>query len=322
VRTGSRLHLGLLSLPADGERWPDRNGTPRFVARRYGGVGLMLDAPGIVLRAEPAKEWVAEGPLAGRVVAFARRVLASAGEADLVPLRFVVESAAREHVGLGAGTQLALAVAKAIAASAGIERSAAEMARLVGRGGRSALGVHGFAQGGFLVEAGKPSGRDLSPLVARMDWPADWQVVAAVPEAPPGRHGGDEKAAFERLSASAADSEALCRLVLLGMLPALAEGDLEAFGEAVFDFNARVGEWFAPEQGGTYASAPVAEFVEFFRRQGVRGAGQSSWGPGVFAFVGDEEAARDLARRAQAFFPTAEVWVARGVNHGATVESR
>lgn len=320
VRTASRLHLGLLSLPAEGERWPDRHGALCFPARRYGGVGLMIDSPGIVLRAGPAKEWSADGPLAERVLGFARQMLSSPGAAA-PPQRLVVERAAREHVGLGTGTQLALAVASAVSAASGQERSVADLARLVGRGRRSGLGVHGFARGGFLVEAGKVPGQQLSPLVARVDWPADWRVIVAVPAAPPGAHGGEERAAFERLFAPMSDSEALCRLVLLGMLPALAEGDLEAFGEAVFDFNARVGEWFAPRQGGTYSSAATAALVEFFRGQGVRGAGQSSWGPGAFAFAGDEERASDLARRAREFLPTAEVWVARGSNGGAAVEA-
>ncbi len=319
VRTASRLHLGLLSLPREGEAWPDRHGEPRLLARRYGGVGLMIDAPGIILRAERADEWSAEGPLAGRALGFARQVLASLNSSHLPPRRLLIESAPREHVGLGTGTQLGLAVARALMASWDREASVGELARLVHRGQRSALGVHGFAQGGFLVEAGKSSGADLSPLVARLEWPADWRVLFVVPPVPPGCHGAAERAAFERLTYSPAATEALCRLVLLGMLPALAEGDLPAFGEAAHDFNARVGELFAPVQGGAYASPAVAELVEFFRRRGVAGVGQSSWGPGVFAFVGDEERARWLRDQLPA---GAEAWVTRGVNHGATLQGR
>ena len=83
----------------------------------------------------------------------------------------------------------------------------------------------------------------------------------------------------------------LCRLVLLGMLPALAEHDLEAFGEALYDFNCRAGEPFAPVQGGVYAGPRIAEVVAFVRQQGVRGVGQSSWGPTVFAVTEDEAGA-------------------------------
>src|SRR5208282_5500231 len=95
---------------------------------------------------------------------------------------------------------------------------------------------------------------------------------------------------------------ALCRLVVLGMLPALVEADLEAFGEAVHDFNARAGETFAAVQGGIYASPRGAEIVAFLRRSGIRGVGQSSWGPALFAVVEDDDRARALAEALRARF--------------------
>jgi beta-ribofuranosylaminobenzene 5'-phosphate synthase len=112
VRTGGRLHLGLLSLPAEGERWPDRQGRPAFVARRFGGVGMMIDAPGLSLRVEPSEEWFAVGPLAERALEFARqaagfipavRAAGTSPAAQLPPRKIIVESAPREHVGLGVG---------------------------------------------------------------------------------------------------------------------------------------------------------------------------------------------------------------------------
>jgi predicted sugar kinase len=53
----------------------------------------------------------------------------------------------------------------------------------------------------------------------------------------------------------------------------------------VYELNARVGDAFAPAQGGRYASAAVADCVTRLRAAGVRGVGQSSWGPTVFAVV-------------------------------------
>ena len=151
----------------------------------------------------------------------------------------------------------------------------------------AALGVHGFAQGGFLVEAGKRS-EEVSPLVARLAFPEEWRIVIAIPPAEVGLFGESEREAFRELLGRPALTDALCRLVLLGMLPALIERDLDTFGEALYDFNARAGEVFAPVQGGTYAGRRVEEIVTLVRRLGVRGVGQSSWGPAVFAVVGDE----------------------------------
>jgi predicted sugar kinase len=105
------------------------------------------------------------------------------------------------------------------------------------------------------------------------------------------------------------------------MLPALLERDLTAFGEALHDFNARAGEAFAAAQGGLYAGPAVAAWVELLRAEGVAGVGQSSWGPGVFAVVADEDHARALAAAARG--PRApgpaEVVVTRARNRGATL---
>ena len=54
IRTPSRLHFGLLG-------WGPQ------VRRQYGGVGLMIESPGVVLRAELAPAWQFKGPLARRV---------------------------------------------------------------------------------------------------------------------------------------------------------------------------------------------------------------------------------------------------------------
>ena len=153
-------------------------------------------------------------------------------------------------------------------------------------------------------------------------FPPPWRLVLATPSAGRGLHGRQERQAFARLaSEDPRHADALCRLVVLGMLPALAEADLEAFGESLHDFNARAGEAFAEVQGGVYADARTAECVQYLRGEGVRGVGQSSWGPTVYAVVGDEDRAADLRRRLAERFGLgpAEVWITAACNHGAVV---
>jgi beta-RFAP synthase len=324
VSAPARLHLGLLSLPGEAETlWPDRQGQPALPVRRFGGVGLMVERPALELRIEPAAAWSAEGPLAERALAFAHRFVQSLPPAALAPHRLIVEAAPPEHSGFGSGTQLGLAVSRALAVAAGRRNlDAVELACRIGRGLRSALGVHGFAHGGFLVEGGKRSPERLAPLVARVPFPDAWRIVIAVPPGPSAMHGQGEQQAFQTLLGRRQvfnDAEARCRLVLLGMLPALAEEELPAFGEALYDLNARSGEAFAAIQGGTYAGPRVAELVAFLRGQGARGVGQSSWGPAVFAVVADEERATQLALRVQRQFALADgaVFVTRANATGA-----
>ncbi|HZT79078.1 MAG TPA: hypothetical protein VFA26_02555, partial [Gemmataceae bacterium] len=62
----------------------------------------------------------------------------------------------------------------------------------------------------------------------------------------------------------------------------------------------------------------------FFRRQGVRAAGQSSWGPAVFGVTADEGRAEALLRRVgERFGPAVRRLPAlRARNRGAEVPGR
>jgi beta-ribofuranosylaminobenzene 5'-phosphate synthase len=88
-------------------------------------------------------------------------------------------------------------------------------------------------------------------------------------------------------------------LALSGLLPALTEGDLDAFGDVLFEFNVRAGEPFRAAQGGTYCCPATAGLVTWLRERDVRGAGQSSWGPTVFGVVGDAAEAEAIASSAR-----------------------
>jgi beta-RFAP synthase len=325
VHTPARLHFGLLALPGSKSRLLSEKDSPT-AGRRFGGVGLMVQGPGITLTAVPAPRWSASGPLADRVLEFARRFERAMAPREVAPHRFVVENASPEHFGLGTGTQLGLAVAATLAGTCSdLPLDWRSLARALGRGERSAIGVHGFQHGGFLVEGGKGTASEIAPLLVRRPFPEHWRIVLAVPATAIGIHGERECRAFaELLELPAAQhaTDTLCRLVLLGMLPALAEADYRAFGEAVFEFNARAGELFAPVQNGTYSSAAIAEVVSSVRSWGVPGVGQSSWGPTVFAITEDSEQSASLARQLAKRFQLTheEIFVTRCSNRGAHVE--
>lgn len=306
VHAPSRLHFGLLHVPAR----EDGSG------RTFGSVGLMLREPGLHLEAAAATDWSAAGPSSGRALDFARTFLTAVGSDRRCAL--IVHQAPLEHVGLGSGTQLALAVARGLVEALALPGgTAAELAPKIGRGLRSGIGIHGFDQGGFLVDGGKKPGPTPTPLLVRRPWPEDWQVALYLPERQQGRHGTAEREAFRTLAAGEGDrrrTDSLCRLVLLDLLPALVEENLQDFGEALYEFNRGVGEVFAPVQGGVYADACTTRLIEELRGRGIRGVGQSSWGPTVFAIVQREEIDRLCAP------PAGRIRIATtGCNGGAVV---
>jgi beta-RFAP synthase len=286
VTAPSRLHFGLFAVPGNDAATAEGTSPSQ---RQFGGVGMMIDRPGVRLHVEQAPAWSARGPGADRALEFARRFTATLPEAERRQFAIDVEQAAPQHAGLGTGTQLGLAVARALALLTGLDHEdAVALARRVGRGSRSSLGIHGFQHGGFLVEAGKAARETAAPLVVRHAFPEDWRVLVVIPRGLRGEHGAREVEAFANITASAGDrprTEALCRLALLGVLPALVERDLPAFGEALHEFNRKAGEWFAAWQGGVYSHPRVAELIALLRREGIRGVGQTSWGPAIFAIA-------------------------------------
>lgn len=287
ITAPSRLHFGLLHVPTAG--------TPPGT-RRYGGIGLMIDQPGTVVSVRPAEAWRFEGPLASRAQVFAHRLLPRLHK-PVSPMHVLVERCPDEHAGLGVGTQLGLAVGKAIATEAGFGNwDAAEIAVRVDRGERSAIGVHGFDRGGLIVEPGKRENESLSPLLTCIRLPEEWRVAMFLPNGSDRWHGSREEGAF---AAAVAESptEELCSIALRELLPAAAAGNCPAFGEAVHSFNLLAGRPFAAAQGGDYASPEVADLIARIRAEGVAGAGQSSWGPAVFAVVESVERAAWLIKR-------------------------
>src|SRR5437870_2060198 len=134
VTAASRLHFGLFALPARGvTHWPNAEGKPTIPARHFGGVGLMIDQPGLQVSIRPASAWSASGPSAQRALVFGQRFVAELPEQERLCFEIAVERCAPEHVGLGTGTQLALATARAIALATHHRNwDAIELARRVG----------------------------------------------------------------------------------------------------------------------------------------------------------------------------------------------
>jgi beta-RFAP synthase len=307
VTATARLHFGFL----------DPSGRS---ARPFGSFGLSLDVPRTRLALWRAERLTVSGPESDRAERYLRQIAESAGSEARYALR--IEEAIPPHAGLGSGTQLALAVGSAFAALEGLSLEPQEIATRLGRGARSGIGIATFAQGGAVLDEG-PRDDTLPQLAARVPFPSDWRVLLIFDAATEGLAGADEKAAFETLpDIPAREIEALSRAVTHGALPALAAGDFAVFCRHVGALQARMGAYFAPWQGGAYASPLVADALGFLRNEGIVGLGQSSWGPTGFAFVEDEAQGETLLGRLRTHCrqPALSFALARGRNEGATVE--
>jgi len=284
VEAHGRLHFGVLDLRGSLGRW-------------FGGIGAAAPAPVLRLTARAADRVMAEGPDSARAVEFASRFLQHhqlAGGAHIV-----IEQALPPHTGLGSGTQLALAVGRALAEIYSIPTDPVALSLAVGRARRSAIGTWIFSGGGLMVEGGHAREREgCGPLIARIELPAEWHCVLAIPSGQAGLSGSAEAHAFSTLpEPPQREVERVAHLVLMALLPAAADGDLRTFGQALTEIQQINGRWFTAAQGDTFAPGLPRTLIDLMLAGGAAGAGQSSWGPAVYGIVDGKVAADALADR-------------------------
>jgi beta-RFAP synthase len=240
-------------------------------------------------------------------------------------LNITIETAIPEHVGLGSGTQLSLAIGAALNEFYGLGLSVREIAAVADRGLRSGIGIGVFEQGGLVVDGGRGEKTITPPVLVHMDIPDNWRFILVFDQRGQGLHGQQEIKAFKDLPPfSSQEAARLCYLLLMQGLPAIAENDIKKFGDVITQLQHSVGEHFASVQGGVFTSPEVAEVMEWLSQQGAEAIGQTSWGPtGFCAFdgIGQAEQCARLARQTFAHFEQVSFVVASARNSGGEVFS-
>ncbi|WP_457613521.1 beta-ribofuranosylaminobenzene 5'-phosphate synthase [Methanocaldococcus sp.] len=245
IQTPSRIHMGLIDL----------NGS---IGRVDGGIGLSLEEPNIKIEGKESDEITIE---------FDKKLIEKFGEDYILSIEQRARTVARNilnfidekgvelkitslfpaHSGLGSGTQLALGIGKLISKLYNRDLNGYEIAKIAGRGGTSGIGIGAFEYGGFLIDGGHSFGKDKdkedfkpssaskgvkpAPIIFRYNF--DWDVVLIIPK---GEHvyGKKEVDIFKKYCPVPLNEvEKLCHLVLMKMMPAVVEKNLDDFGEVV-----------------------------------------------------------------------------------------
>jgi len=190
INTPSRIHVSLIDM---------HGGSGRV----DGGIGITLDEPGILLEVQQSPairvtgcDTATQERLFGIAAEVLRQIHAGAGVSIHVRSRYPA------HTGLGSGSQLALATARACCELYGKTILVTDLARLAGRGGTSGIGTAAFEHGGFIIDGGhrfgpgedksdfRPSSASRGirppPVIARHDFPKDWNILLATPDLPAG----------------------------------------------------------------------------------------------------------------------------------------
>lgn len=276
VVTPSRLHITLIDL----------NGA---LGRIDGGVGLTLDYPSIRINAKKDAQLSVSG-----TTEFAERIKSAASavltQYNINGVAIDVVQEYPNHVGLGSGTQVALAVGTAISELYDLNLNPTTIAKLTGRGGTSGIGVAAYEFGGFLVDGGHKGKTEFlpssasgkfgpGPIIARHDFP-DWAIVLAIPNL----RGASDKREIDVFQKQCPlplnEVQELCHVILMEMLPAVVEHDIEIFGRSI-DRVQTIGF----KRRELELQPFCAHLVQFMRENGAIGAGMSSFGPVVYGIT-------------------------------------
>jgi beta-RFAP synthase len=301
----ARLHMGFIDLGGS-------------LGRKFGSIGVGINEIATRLTLTAADALRAEGPSHERAAKAARQFAQAYGLDCRTAIR--IHQAIPEHVGLGSGTQLDLAVGMGLARFHGLDLGVRDIAQAIERGARSGIGIAVFEQGGLVVDGGRGPDTVTPPLIARMEIPEPWRFILALDRRGQGLHGKQEVEAFSALPVfPVAETARLCHKLLMQALPALAEGDIRGFGAVITELQNAVGDHFAPAQGGRFTSPEVAAAMSWLEAQGAVGIGQTSWGPTGFCMLETPERAAELAEIASRRFDSLDILVATARNRGAEI---
>jgi beta-ribofuranosylaminobenzene 5'-phosphate synthase len=308
IRAPSRLHFGLIDLHGG-------------LSRVDGGIGLAISHPHTILSARIAPELRTDGgtpEMNRRATEAARAILDHQGISGGASL--TVHTSPSEHVGLGAGTALGLSAARAVCELYRLNLSVREMARVVGRGGTSGIGTGAFHGGGFIVDGGHSFGKSADkelflpsaaakglrppPIIARHDFPDEWNILLVIPHTLLRIHGDEEREMFTRACpVPEAEVGEICREVIMRVLPGLIDHDLDLFSAGIN----RIQHLGFKSVECSHQPPIMEDLLRSLRSAGAACAGMSSFGPTVFGITDSlpgemEHAAREILEDVPASF--------------------
>ncbi len=308
ITTPSRLHMTLIDMNASR-------------GRVDGSIGLTLDKPVISITAERSDiiEVTGNPEHTERMKSRASALLPS-GEG----IRINIEMDYPSHIGMGSGTQSALAAGMAVNRLYDLGLSTYEIAVKVGRGGTSGIGVAAFEKGGFILDGGHkfsekkaflPSAASRlppAPVLLRKDFP-DWPVLVAIPAHKGASNKKEENIFQAECPVPLHEVEKLSHVILMQLLPALFDEDMAAFGSGI---NAIQELGFKKREVGLQPISNV--LMKILREVGAYGVGMSSFGPTVYAFGDDAE---ELGKIARDFLGShGQVFITKARNKGAKIK--
>ena len=312
ISTNSRLHFSLL----------DMNGR---LGRVDGGFGVSLQEPRFVIECK-----VKDGDFFEDLEDDVKEIIEKLRKNGIGKQKYHIRILSKipAHVGLGSKTQLSLAIAKCITKLDNLDFDTYTLAKLVGRGGTSGIGVAAFDAGGFILDGGHskslkkgfaPSRYSVAPpppVLVRYDFPQNWYFVISIPEGK-GIHGKEELSIFQRYCPiPSKEVERLSRIIFSVILPSIVEKDISNFGKGL-SMVQNIGFKKIENRLRGKEHLKLLKFMN----DNSEGAGLSSFGPATYAIVEGNKNAENLALMVKEFMEMenmgSKVFITCASNKGA-----
>ncbi len=231
----------------------------------------------------------------------------------------------KHHVGLGSTTRIVLATLVGLSTLKRFEIDAVEAAYKLGRGKVSSVGIYTFMYGNLVIDSGlkleSNEVRHAKPLTI-IPIPKDWYVVIAVPEDIKGPSEDEERKIMSNVK-EFMDQNLLYRYILRLMSAAI-HRDFKLFTDSLHNIQLLTGKYFSEYQGGIFCCDISQELADIMMRLGLRGIGQSSWGPTIYGFTNSYlkaiEARNTLLNYFQKIGVRGKVWVTNIPNTGHRID--
>lgn len=326
IETSARLHLSLIDL----------NGSE---GRMDGGLGITLDKPSLSISCHEndskTEIFFDDSLKVEEKEVYESKILeASNNMKEYLNIKtnysFEINEIYPIHQGLGLGTQLALSIGQLIAKMNNKNFNVYQLAKIIQRGGTSGIGVHSFANGGFIIDGGHkkdiknnflPSSASKvspPPLLARYDFPTEWNIILATPFSTRGSSGQSEINIFQSYTpVNLAEVERICYLTLMKVMPAILEKDLDSFGDGI---NKIQSLGFKSIERKLQTNK-VQQIIDCFKENDIPCRGMSSFGSTCFGIT-DSNTKSIYKELLEIMENKGNVIKTNGKNHGAILKNR
>lgn len=281
-----RIHMGLVSLHADGPR-------------QNGGIGFAVDGPTAHVHITRSPHFTIKDERSTPISAAETEAISGRVRLAIHDLKLrdnvavAISGAMMTHHGMGSGTAIRLACIEGLLAMNNVVVTDEQLVKLSGRGGTSGIGICSYFYGGFVFDLGVrrsetggflPSsqsiGADKPLLLKRLDLP-NWSMGICIPANCRAKTQAEELEFFQRTTPlDAASAFEAAYISLFGVMAAALEQDYDAFCLAI-DAMQRT-RWKALERDEYGDSLRLTD--SRLRELGVDCVGMSSLGPLLYFF--------------------------------------